>query len=106
MAELEESNSQYAVNKARLQQANRKMRLERAILLEALAKRVKKNNENDDEDSEGSSEGPPTVSINVGILNRTNSLCLNIAQRETTPHKTRSSASRHLTSSGRRDSDG
>ncbi|MCJ1243539.1 hypothetical protein MMC30_000736 [Trapelia coarctata] len=65
MNEVEEHNDQYRLRKARLDRGIRKMRLERAILLETLAKRMKKNGADGlggmyDEESEGSSEGPPT----------------------------------------------
>ena len=68
MTEVEESNDGYRLRKARLQRGIRKMRLERAYLLEILGKRMKKNGGSVDgfqgiydEDSEGSSEAPPTV---------------------------------------------
>ena len=67
MAEVEESNDTYRLRKVRLVRAIRKMRLERAYLLETLGKRMRKNSSVPDgtgfydEDSEGSSEGPPTV---------------------------------------------
>ncbi len=66
--EVEESNDTYRLRKARLQRGIRKMRLERAYLLEILGKRMNKNSGSvdaymgpHDEDSEGSSEAPPTV---------------------------------------------
>ena len=67
MNEVEESNDAFRLRKVRLMRGIRKMRLERAILLENLSKRMKKNgvggpNAVYDDDSEGSSEGPPTVS--------------------------------------------
>ena len=69
MQEVEESNDAFRVRKARLARGIRKMRLERAYLLEMLGKRMRKNgNSTDgflqpyDEESDGSSEGPPTVS--------------------------------------------
>ena len=67
MNEVEESNDAFRLRKVRLLRGIRKMRLERAILLENLSKRMKKNgvggpNAVYDDDSEGSSEGPPTVS--------------------------------------------
>ena len=69
MNEVEESNDAYRTRKLRLTRAIRKMRLERAYLLETLGKRMKKNGSSGDElqgffdeESEGSSEGPPTVS--------------------------------------------
>ena len=68
MAEVEESNDAFRLRKARLNRGIRKMRLERAYLLETLGKRMRKNGSGVDgmptyydEDSEGSSEGPPTV---------------------------------------------
>ncbi|KAK4690169.1 hypothetical protein P7C71_g6553, partial [Lecanoromycetidae sp. Uapishka_2] len=70
MTEVEESNDAYRLRKARLTRGIRKMRLERAYLLEILGRRMKKNGSSGDafagfydEDSEGSSEGPPTVSF-------------------------------------------
>ena len=66
--EVEESNDVFRLRKVRLQRGIQKMRLERAILLEILGKRMRKNGGGDnvphgfyDEESEGSSEGPPTV---------------------------------------------
>ena len=66
--EVEESNDAYRLRKVRLNRGIRKMRLERAFLLEMLGKRMKKNSNGlnrafYDEDSEGSSEGPPTVCV-------------------------------------------
>ena len=70
MQEVEESNDVFRVRKARLARGIRKMRLERAYLLEMLGKRMKKNGSSVDgfpqpydEESDGSSEGPPTVFI-------------------------------------------
>lgn len=68
--EVEESNDTYRLRKVRLMRGIRKMRLERAFLLENLGKRMKKNGSGIngmqglyDENSEGSSEGPPTVRL-------------------------------------------
>lgn len=68
LSEVDEDNDAKRLRIARLHQGIRKMRLERAYLLEALAKRQKKNSSSVDgfpvpydEESEGSSEGPPTV---------------------------------------------
>ena len=68
LQEVEETNDTFRVRKVRLMRGIRKMRLERAFLLETLGKRMKKNGSGIngmhsfyDEDSEGSSEGPPTV---------------------------------------------
>lgn len=68
MNEVEESNDAFRLRKVRLMRGIRKMRLERAFLLEILGKRMKKNGSGPngvhgfyDEESEGSSEGPPTV---------------------------------------------
>ena len=68
LIEVDEDNDAKRLRIARLHQGIRKMRLERAYLLEALAKRQKKNGSSVDgfpvpydEESEGSSEGPPTV---------------------------------------------
>ncbi|KAL8732701.1 MAG: hypothetical protein Q9181_003869 [Wetmoreana brouardii] len=67
MIELEEANNAAHLRKVRNERFIRKMRLERAILLEKLDKILKKNGDSieglsapNDEDSEGSSEGPPT----------------------------------------------
>ncbi|KAL9122139.1 MAG: hypothetical protein Q9187_001302, partial [Circinaria calcarea] len=67
MNEVEASNDEFRLRKVRLTRGIRKMRLERAFLLEILSKRMKKAgsgiaglNEAYDEDSDGSSEGPPT----------------------------------------------
>ena len=72
MTEVEESNDAFRIRKARLTRGIRKMRLERAYLLEILGKRMKKNGSSIDgfqqaydEESEGSSEGPPTVCLPV-----------------------------------------
>lgn len=66
--EVEESNDAFRLRKVRLERGIRKMRLERAFLLETLGKRMIKNGVGGgdvldyyDEDSEGSSGGPPTV---------------------------------------------
>ena len=68
LIEVDEDNDAKRLRIARLHRGIRKMRLERAYLLEALAKRQKKNGSSVDgfpvaydEESEGSSEGPPTV---------------------------------------------
>lgn len=68
LVEVDEDNDAKRLRIARLHQGIRKMRLERAYLLEALAKRQKKNGSSVDgfpvaydEASDGSSEGPPTV---------------------------------------------
>lgn len=70
MQDVEESNDVFRVRKARLARGIRKMRLERAYLLEMLGKRMKKNGgsvdgfpQPYDEESDGSSEGPPTVFV-------------------------------------------
>ena len=75
MTEVEESNDAYRLRKVRLMRGIRKMRLERAYLLETLGKRMKKNGSSVDgfqnaydEDSEGSSEGPPTVRPHLALL--------------------------------------
>lgn len=66
--EVEESNDAARVRVERLNRGIRKMRLERAFLLEMLGKRQKKTGVNIDgistyyeSESDGSSEGPPTV---------------------------------------------
>lgn len=56
--EVEEANDAARVRLARLQRQVEKMRLERAFLLEQLAKRTSTNVE----DSDGSPSPPPTVS--------------------------------------------
>ena len=63
LAEVEQSNDSFRLRKNRLLRGIRKMRLERTILLETLGKRMRKNGVNGyyDTDSEGSSDGPPTV---------------------------------------------
>ena len=70
MQDVEESNDVFRIRKARLARGIRKMRLERAYLLEMLGKRMKKNGSSVDgfpqpydEESDGSSEGPPTVLV-------------------------------------------
>ncbi len=77
MQEVEESNDVFRVRKARLARGIRKMRLERAYLLEMLGKRMKKNGSSVDgfpqpydEESDGSSEGPPTVSFSMSSTSR------------------------------------
>ncbi|MCJ1475270.1 hypothetical protein MMC13_003932 [Lambiella insularis] len=65
MSEVEETNDVYRLRKVRLTRGIRKMRLERAILLETLGKRMRKHGADGvngvyDDESEGSSEGPPT----------------------------------------------
>ena len=84
MTEVEESNDAYRLRKVRLTRAIRKMRLERAYLLETLGKRMKKNGGSGnelqgffDEESEGSSEGPPTVSLPIQLkFQAFNHVCL------------------------------
>ena len=70
MNEVEEANDVLRLRKERQARGIRKLRLERAYLLEILAKRMGKNGGSIDgvhgvfdEDSEGSSEAPPTVSL-------------------------------------------
>lgn len=70
MIELDEANDAARRRKMRNIRFINKMRLERAYLLEKLCELQKKNGEaieglptDMDEDSEGSSEGPPTVSF-------------------------------------------
>ncbi|KAL9038762.1 MAG: hypothetical protein Q9214_005153, partial [Letrouitia sp. 1 TL-2023] len=67
MQEVEEANDALRLRKIRHLKAIRKARLERALLLEHLGRLLKKNGADVnglgaiyDEDSEGSSEGPPT----------------------------------------------
>lgn len=80
MTDVEESNDAFRLRKARLTRGIRKMRLERAYLLEILGKRMKKNGSSIDgfqqaydEESEGSSEGPPTVCLLVHNVQPRNS---------------------------------
>ena len=63
MSEVEQNNDTVRLRKTRLLRGIRKMRLERSLLLHELGKRMRKNGTNGywDEDSEGSSESPPTV---------------------------------------------
>lgn len=72
MNEVEESNDAFRLRKVRLMRGIRKMRLERAFLLDILGKRMRKNGAGTngihgmyDEESEGSSDGPPTVSYHI-----------------------------------------
>ena len=80
LIEVDEDNDAKRLRIARLHQGIRKMRLERAYLLEALAKRQKKNGSSVDgfpmaydEESEGSSEGPPTVCCTSQIASHSTS---------------------------------
>ena len=75
MAEVERHNDEMRLLRARRLRSIRKLRLERALLLEHLGKRMKKNDKNPhglatvfDEDSEGSSDGPPTVCFPYAVL--------------------------------------
>ncbi|MCJ1323236.1 hypothetical protein MMC15_008590 [Xylographa vitiligo] len=73
MNEVEENNDAYRLRKTRLVRGIRKMRLERAILLETLGKRMRKHGGDGtngiyDDESEASSEGPPTVSSTLAPL--------------------------------------
>ena len=63
MGEVEQNNDSVRLRKTRLLRGIRKMRLERSLLLHELGKRMRKNGTNGywDDESEGSSEGPPTV---------------------------------------------
>lgn len=66
MIEVEENNDATRLRRARLVRGIRKMRIERAILLDSLSKRMRKNGTGGtvfDEDSDDSIESPPTVSI-------------------------------------------
>lgn len=72
MNEVEESNDAFRLRKVRLMRGIRKMRLERAFLLDILGKRMRKNGAGPngihgmyDEESEGSSDGPPTVGYHI-----------------------------------------
>ncbi|KAL8796352.1 MAG: hypothetical protein Q9195_001259 [Heterodermia aff. obscurata] len=62
MGEVEQNNDSFRLRKNRLLRGIRKMRLERSFLLHELGKRMRKNGASGywDEESEGSSEGPPT----------------------------------------------
>lgn len=75
MMELDESNDAARLRKMRNTRFINKMRLERAYLLEKLCELQKKNGEaveglptDMDEESEGSSEGPPTVSPEACLI--------------------------------------
>jgi hypothetical protein len=63
MQDVEENNDITRQRRARLIRGIKKMRIERAILLETLAKRMRKNGSGGiyDDDSEDSTESPPTV---------------------------------------------
>lgn len=67
MGEVEQNNDSFRLRKNRLLRGIRKMRLERSFLLHELGKRMRKNGANGywDEESEGSSEGPPTVCFHL-----------------------------------------
>ena len=104
MNEVETSNDAYRLRKVRLMRGIRKMRLERAFLLETLGKRMRKNgtsvnglNGMYDEDSEGSSESPPTVGLSIQssktLLCRSLTILCFPASRETPPIQARSSSS-------------
>ncbi|SLM39398.1 cytochrome p450 monooxygenase [Lasallia pustulata] len=89
MNEVEESNDAYRLRKVRLMRGIRKMRLERAFLLETLGKRMRKNGHGLNgtyEDSEGSSEGPPTFSHGAvqpaDALGRSEDEIRDVAQRQ------------------------
>ena len=62
MNEVDESNDAYRLRKVRLNRGIMKLRLERAFMLEQLARRTSANVE----DSEGSPSPPPTVRVHVG----------------------------------------
>ena len=62
MGEVEQNNDSFRLRKNRLLRGIRKMRLERSILLHELGKRMRRNGTDGYfDDSENSSEGPPTV---------------------------------------------
>ena len=89
LIEVDEDNDAKRLRIARLHQGIRKMRLERAYLLEALAKRQKKNGSSVDgfpvaydEESEGSSEGPPTVRY----PSQSSSPCILSSRNQVTDH--------------------
>jgi hypothetical protein len=92
MNEVEEANDAARQRLARINRSIQKMRLERAFLLEQLAKRTSTNVE----DSEGSPSPPPTVRCTPPSLlftcidhsRQANDTTL-IAQGETPPHQTR-----------------
>ncbi|MCJ1364922.1 hypothetical protein MMC16_004039 [Acarospora aff. strigata] len=102
MNEVEESNDAYRLRKLRLLRGIRKMRLQRAFLLEALAKRMKKtrrhggilNGRHDyDNESEGSSGGPPTVCMHLptddSMFNPTVKLVTDTSQPQEKPLRTK-----------------
>lgn len=70
MAEVEQNNDSFRLRKNRLLRGIRKMRLERSLLLHELGKRMRKNGVNGywDDQSEGSSEGPPTVCLQLPFI--------------------------------------
>lgn len=63
MKEVANENDQLRLRKARLTRGIKKMRLERAILLDAIKQRMPKDDVDADEDgdTEDSSDSPPTV---------------------------------------------
>lgn len=79
MAEVEQNNDAFRLRKNRLLRGIRKMRLERSLLLHELGKRMRKNGANGywDDESPGSSEGPPTVCFHLSSI-LTIALCLSM----------------------------
>lgn len=95
MSEVEQNNDSVRLRKTRLLRGIRKMRLERSLLLNELKKRMRKNGTNGywDEDSEGSSESPPTVCPSFALLLlRSSSLRLEPAYSHMTNHFGRNGA--------------
>ncbi|KAI9826401.1 MAG: hypothetical protein M1832_000318 [Thelocarpon impressellum] len=74
MNEVDENNDAYRLRKIRLNRGIMKLRLERAFMLEQLAKRTSTNVE----DSEGSPSPPPTV----GLLGRPGGARLSVQPKE------------------------
>lgn len=71
MNEVEEANDAARLRLSRMQRAITKMRLERAFLLEQMAKRTSTNVE----DSEGSPSPPPTVGLLISSCRIPSTIC-------------------------------
>ena len=100
MAEVEQSNDSFRLRKNRLLRGIRKMRLERTILLDLLGKRMRKNGVNGycDTDSEGSSDGPPTVRYIQSDTVNTDSNHSNVMQPHDKPLRSKRSHRRAMAS--------
>jgi len=88
--EVEEANDSSRARLARMTRGIEKMRLERAFLLEQLAKRTSTNVE----DSEGSPSPPPTVRSSQNLI--FNMLTNHQAERKATPYQAWSPQARVL----------